>query len=161
MKVGLGFDIHSFKKGRKLVLGGVRIDYPVGLEGHSDADVLVHSIMDALLGAAGMEDIGVHFPDSDIEYKNISSITLLGKVGRKIAEAGYSIVNIDSVLIMEKPKIAPFTSEMKSKIATVLDIKESRINIKATTSEGLGFCGRQEGAAAQSIALLLESSGTF
>lgn len=154
MRVGIGYDVHAFKAGRKLILGGVEIYYHQGLEGHSDADVLTHSIMDAILGAAGMDDIGIIFPDNDMKYKNISSLELLSEVYNKIKSKGFSIINIDSVLILEKPKIASYVSEMKKKLSDVLKISKSSINIKATTTEGLGFSGRGEGAAAQSIALI-------
>ncbi|OQA21659.1 MAG: 2-C-methyl-D-erythritol 2,4-cyclodiphosphate synthase [Actinobacteria bacterium ADurb.Bin346] len=154
MRIGTGYDVHVFKKGRKLVLGGVTIEHSTGLDGHSDADVLVHAIMDAILGAAGMDDIGVHFPDNDISYKDISSLSLLEKVSDLIKKEGFNIVNIDSVLIMEEPKISNYTARMKSNIAEALDIESSQIGIKATTSEGLGFCGKKEGAAAQAVALL-------
>jgi 2-C-methyl-D-erythritol 2,4-cyclodiphosphate synthase len=154
MRVGIGYDVHAFKTGRKLILGGVEIYYSQGLEGHSDADVLTHSIMDAILGAAGMDDIGIIFPDNDMKYKNISSLKLLGEVCDKIKSKGFLIINIDSVLILEKPKISSYISEMKKKLSDVLKISKSSINIKATTTEGLGFSGRGEGAAAQSIALL-------
>ena len=154
MRVGIGYDVHAFKAGRKLILGGVEIYYHQGLEGHSDADVLTHSIMDAILGAAGMDDIGIIFPDNDMKYKNISSLELLGEVCNKIKSKGFSIINIDSVLILEKPKIASYISEMKKKLSDVLNISKSSINIKATTTEGLGFSGRGEGVAAQSIALI-------
>jgi 2-C-methyl-D-erythritol 2,4-cyclodiphosphate synthase len=154
MRAGIGYDIHAFEKGRKLVLGGVEIENELGLGGHSDADVLVHSIMDALLGAAGLDDIGIHFPNDDKKYRNISSLILLDEVRKNIESAGFEIINIDSVVILEAPRIAPYVTIMKKKIAEALMIEESRINIKATTSEGMGFCGRNEGAAAQSIALL-------
>ncbi len=154
MRVGIGYDVHSFKKDRKLILGGVEIQHYQGLEGHSDADVLVHSIMDALLGAAGLDDIGVHFPDTDMKYKNISSLKLLSIVKEMILNAGYRIINIDCVLILEKPKISNYSKLMKKNIAQVLEISEDKINIKATTTEKLGFCGREEGIAAESIALI-------
>ena len=154
MRVGFGYDIHAFKKGRKLVIGGVAIEHDAGLDGHSDADVLVHAIMDALLGAAGLEDIGVHFPNDDPNYKNASSILLLGKVGKIIEKSGFKIINIDSVLIMEEPKISAYTVNMKKNIAAALGISISCIGIKATTNEGLGTCGRKEGAAAHSVALI-------
>jgi 2-C-methyl-D-erythritol 2,4-cyclodiphosphate synthase len=154
MKIGIGFDVHAFKPGRRLVIGGVEIKYHLGLEGHSDADVLLHSIMDALLGAAGLGDIGIHFPNTDPAYKDISSLVLLREVKNKVDTCGLKIINLDSVLILEEPKISNYIQEMKSNIADVLEIDKSQINIKATTSEGLGFCGRQEGAASQSIALL-------
>jgi len=154
MRAGIGYDIHAFEEGRKLFLGGVEIENDLGLGGHSDADVLIHSIMDALLGAAGLDDIGIHFPNNDKKYRNISSLLLLCEVKRKIEREGFKIINIDSVVILEAPKIAPYIKTMKKKIAKALEIEENRINIKATTSEGMGFCGRNEGAAAQSIALL-------
>lgn len=154
MRVGTGFDVHAFKEGKKLILGGVKIDYCYGLEGHSDADVLVHAIMDSLLGASGNKDIGVHFPDKDPSFKGISSIKLLEKVREIVSGSGYSIVNIDATVIMEKPRIAEFTNLMEKNISAALKINESLVNIKATTTEGLGFCGRKEGVAAQSIALL-------
>jgi 2-C-methyl-D-erythritol 2,4-cyclodiphosphate synthase len=154
MRIGFGYDIHAFKKGRKLVIGGVTIEHEVGLDGHSDADVLVHAIMDALLGAAGLEDIGVNFPNDDPEYKNASSIFLLGKVGKIIEKSGFKIINIDSVLIMEEPKISRYTVNMKNNIAKALGISATCIGIKATTNEGLGACGRKEGAAANAVALI-------
>ena len=154
MRIGFGYDIHAFKKGRKLVIGGVTIEHEVGLDGHSDADVLVNAIMDALLGAAGLEDIGVNFPNDDPEYKNASSIFLLGKVGKIIEKSGFKIINIDSVLIMEEPKISRYTVNMKNNIAKALGISATCIGIKATTNEGLGACGRKEGAAANAVALI-------
>lgn len=154
MKAGLGFDVHKFETGRKLVLGGVELEHKTGLAGHSDADVLVHSIMDAILGACGLEDIGIHFPDTDIKYKDISSLVLLEKVRKKMERRKYSIVNIDAVLIMQEPKVSGYIPEMKKNIAEVLGIDEDNINIKATTTEGLGFCGRGEGIAAECIVLL-------
>ena len=154
MRTGIGYDVHKLTAGRKLVLGGVTIEHFAGLEGHSDADVLVHAIMDALLGAAGLSDIGVYFPDTDMKYKDISSITLLGMVKVSVKDAGYRILNIDSVVILEEPKISPFIPMMKKNISEALGISIDQIGIKATTSEGLGFCGAKEGAAAQSVALL-------
>ncbi len=154
MRVGLGYDVHAFQSGRKLVLGGVKIDHPLGLAGHSDADVLVHAVMDAILGACGLGDIGIHFPDSDMKYKDISSLTLLEEVRKKMEEKGFSIMNLDSVLIMQNPKVSPYIKEMKKNLAGILKIDEADINIKATTTEGLGFCGREEGIAAKCIVLL-------
>ena len=154
VRIGIGYDVHALKKGRKLILGGVEINHNTGLDGHSDADVLIHSIMDALLGAAGLDDIGVFFPNTNLKYKDISSITLLKKVKEIIQHAGYRIINIDSVIIMEKPKIYPYCNEMKKNIAKALEIEKSSIGIKATTNEGLGFCGRCEGAAAHAVALI-------
>jgi len=154
MKIGIGYDVHSFKKGRKLILGGVEINFDKGLSGHSDADVLTHSIMDAILGACGLGDIGGHFSDSDMKYKDISSLLLLKEVKNKMKSKEYKIENIDCVLIIEKPKIFSYIPEMKKKLSKVLEINTDKINIKATTTEGLGFCGREEGIAAQSIVLL-------
>jgi 2-C-methyl-D-erythritol 2,4-cyclodiphosphate synthase len=154
LRTGIGYDIHRLKTGRKLILGGVVIEHFAGLEGHSDADVLVHAIMDALLGAAGLSDIGVYFPDTDMKYKDISSMTLLGMVNVSVKDAGYRILNIDSVVILEEPRISSFIPMMKKNISKTLEIGVGQIGIKATTSEGLGFCGAKEGAAAQSVALL-------
>jgi len=154
MRVGLGYDVHAFQAGRKLILGGVKIDHNMGLAGHSDADVLVHAVMDAILGACGLGDIGIHFPDSDKKYKDISSLALLDEVRKKMEQKGFSIINIDSILIMEKPKVSPYIGNMKKNIAATLKMDEADINIKATTTEGLGFCGREEGIAAQCIILL-------
>jgi len=154
MRVGLGYDVHAFQAGRKLILGGVKIEHAQGLAGHSDADVLVHAIMDAILGACGLGDIGIHFPDSDTKYKDISSLTLLDEVRKKMEQKGFSIINIDSILIMENPKVSPYIEDMKKNIARTLKIDEADINIKATTTEGLGFCGREEGIAAECIVLL-------
>lgn len=150
----MGFDVHAFQAGRKLILGGVKIDYPMGLAGHSDADVLVHAAMDAILGACGLGDIGIHFPDSDMKYKDISSLLLLEEVRKKMEEKDFSIVNIDSILIIQKPKISLYIPEMKKNLAGTLKINEDDINIKATTTEGLGFCGREEGIAANCVVLL-------
>ncbi|HAJ95054.1 MAG TPA: 2-C-methyl-D-erythritol 2,4-cyclodiphosphate synthase [Actinobacteria bacterium] len=154
MRVGIGFDVHAFATGRKLILGGVEIDHEKGLEGHSDADVLVHAIMDAILGACGLEDIGIHFPDTDMKYKDISSLALLEEVGKKMEAEGFEIENIDTVLILQEPKVFKYFEKMKENIAGTLKIDTARINLKATTTEYLGFCGRGEGIAAQAIALL-------
>jgi 2-C-methyl-D-erythritol 2,4-cyclodiphosphate synthase len=154
MRAGIGFDVHKFKAGRKLVLGGVEVEYIMGLEGNSDADVLVHSIMDAILGACGLRDIGVHFPDTDMKYKDISSLVLLEEVRGKMERKNYSILNIDSVLVIQEPKVSKYIPEMRKKVALTLGINEDDINIKATTTEGLGLCGRGEGVAAYSVVLL-------
>lgn len=154
MRVGTGFDVHAYAEGRKLILGGVEIDHIKGLDGHSDADVLVHAIMDAILGACGLGDIGIHFPDSDMKYKDISSLALLEEVGKKMETEGFEIENIDAVLVLQEPKVFKYFEEMKKNIADTLKIDFSRINLKATTTEHLGFCGRGEGVAAQSVALL-------
>jgi len=156
MKIGIGYDVHVFCENRKLVLGGVEIKYGMGLLGHSDADVLIHAINDAILGALGMGDIGLHFPDTDMQYKDISSLILLEKVIKLMKKSKFKIVNCDNVLILEKPKIFSYIDLMKNKLLPVMGIEKSSLNIKATTTEGLGFCGRQEGVAAQSVVLLEE-----
>ena len=154
MRVGTGFDVHGFAEGRKLILGGVEIEYDKGLAGHSDADVLIHAVMDAILGACGLEDIGIHFPDSDMKYKDICSLALLEEVRKKMLAKGFEIENIDTVLILQEPKVFKYFEEMKENIAGTLKIDIARVNLKATTTEHLGFCGRGEGIAAQAIALL-------
>lgn len=151
-RVGNGYDVHKLVEDRKLMLGGVEIPYEKGLLGHSDADVLVHSIMDALLGACGESDIGKHFPDNDMSYKGISSLVLLEKVKTILLSKGYSIANIDSIIVAEKPKVSPYIDEMKVKIAAVLQLDKDYIGIKATTTEGLGFAGKGEGIAAYAVA---------
>ncbi|MDR1244690.1 MAG: 2-C-methyl-D-erythritol 2,4-cyclodiphosphate synthase [Endomicrobium sp.] len=148
MYIGYGYDVHRFKKGRKLVLGGVRIQNPEGLNGHSDADVLLHALMDALLGAAGLNDIGHFFPNTDIKYKNISSLLLLEYVYKELKKKNYKINNIDITVIAESPKIYPFIDDMKINISKVLNLPKQRIGIKATTNEKMGFLGRDEGIAA-------------
>jgi 2-C-methyl-D-erythritol 2,4-cyclodiphosphate synthase len=150
-RAGNGYDVHKLAEGRKLILGGVEIPYERGLLGHSDADVLVHSIMDALLGACGESDIGSHFPDDDIQYKGISSLVLLKKVKNILGDKGYSIINIDSIIVAEKPKLLPYIDEMKGNIADVLQLDKDCVGIKATTSEGLGFTGRGEGISAYAV----------
>lgn len=154
-RVGMGYDVHAFAEGRKLILGGVDIPHERGLAGHSDADVLVHAVMDALLGACAMGDIGRHFPDSDPAYKGIDSLKLLAHVGALLAENGWQIINIDATVIAQRPKIAPHVDKMRENIAEVLKISASQINIKGTTTERLGFAGREEGIAAQSIASII------
>lgn len=155
MRIGMGYDVHKLVEGRKLILGGVLIPYEKGLLGHSDADVLIHAIMDSLLGAAALGDIGKHFPDTDPKYSGISSILLLKEVAALINNNGYEIGNIDATIIAQKPKMAPHIEDMRKNIAFALDIDISKISIKATTEEGLGFTGRSEGISSQSIALLL------
>jgi 2-C-methyl-D-erythritol 4-phosphate cytidylyltransferase/2-C-methyl-D-erythritol 2,4-cyclodiphosphate synthase len=154
IRIGTGFDVHQLVKNRKLILGGVEIPFERGLLGHSDADVLIHAIMDALLGAAALGDIGRHFPDTDETYRGISSVCLLKKVGELLAESGYGIVNIDATVIAQRPKILPYINEMITTTSGALGIEASRINIKGTTTEKLGFCGREEGIAAQASALI-------
>lgn len=150
-RVGTGFDVHRFAEGRKLILGGVDIPYDRGLLGHSDADVLVHAVMDALLGAAALGDIGKHFPDSDETYKDADSTVLLAKVKKMLEENFYNIGNIDVTLIAQKPKISPYIDEMRDNISGVLGIDRSRVNIKGTTTEQLGFTGREEGIACEAV----------
>lgn len=156
MRIGMGYDVHKLVEDRKLILGGVDIPYEKGLLGHSDADVVVHAIMDALLGAAALGDIGKHFPDTDDRYKGISSIKLLHHVGELLRENNFKIGNIDATIICQKPKLAPFRDEMVKNVAKALNIEESRVCIKATTEEGLGFTGEGLGISSQAIALLEE-----
>lgn len=158
MRIGTGYDVHKLIEGRNLILGGVNIPHPKGLLGHSDADVLLHSIMDSLLGALALGDIGYHFPDTDVKYKNISSLTLLNAVSKLIAEKGYKIENIDSTIIAQKPKLFPYIKEMRINISKALDIDLDRVSVKATTEEGLGFTGTEEGIASQSVCLLNKCS---
>ena len=154
MRIGSGYDVHKLVENRKLILGGVEIPFEKGLLGHSDADVLVHAVMDALLGAAALGDIGKHFPDSMEEYKDADSIRLLAKVLCLLSEKGYCIINIDATMIAQKPKLAPYISEMCKNIATTLELNEDQVNIKATTEEGLGFTGAGEGMAATAVCLI-------
>jgi len=151
MRVGMGYDVHKLVENRKLILGGVEIPWEKGLLGHSDADVVVHAIMDALLGAAALRDIGRHFPDTDEKYKGISSMDLLCQVGAMLEEQMYVINNIDATIIAQKPKLLPYIDEMIVNVAKVLNIQESQVNIKATTEEGLGFTGSLEGISAHAI----------
>ncbi len=152
----MGYDVHKLVEGRELILGGVRIDYEYGLLGHSDADVLLHAIMDALLGAAALGDIGKHFPDTDEAYRGISSLRLLGHVAGLLEKNGYRVGNIDAVIIAQKPKMAPHIEKMRQNIAEVLGTETGRINIKATTEEGLGFTGSGAGISSHAVCLLEE-----
>lgn len=154
MRIGTGYDVHRLTEGRLLILGGVTVPYEKGLLGHSDADVLVHAIMDAMLGAAALGDIGKHFPDSDPAYKGISSLKLLAHVRELLEQHGYSVGNIDSTIVAQAPKLASYLPQMVKNIAGVLGIEENRINVKATTEERLGFTGSGEGIAAQAVCLL-------
>ncbi|MBO4904661.1 MAG: 2-C-methyl-D-erythritol 2,4-cyclodiphosphate synthase [Lachnospiraceae bacterium] len=154
MRVGMGYDVHRLGENRKLILGGVEISYELGLIGHSDADVLLHAIMDALLGAAALGDIGKHFPDDDDRYKGISSMKLLAHVGDLLAEEHWIIENIDATIIAQKPRMRPYIDEMTENIAKTLGIELSQVNVKATTEEGLGFTGSGEGISSQAICLL-------
>ncbi len=155
MRIGQGFDVHQLVEGRKLIIGGVEIPYARGLLGHSDADVLLHAICDALLGAAAAGDIGQHFSDSDARYKNIDSRVLLREVARMVANAGFRISNVDATIIAQAPKMAPHITKMVENIAADLGIATNAVNVKATTTEKLGYTGRGEGIAAQAVALLL------
>lgn len=154
MRIGTGYDVHRLVKGRELILGGVKIPYEEGLLGHSDADVLLHAIMDALLGAAALGDIGLHFPDTDEKYKGASSLKLLADVGKLLEEHCFMIENIDATIIAQTPKMRPYIEQMRVNIADVLQLDCSQINVKATTEEGLGFTGRKEGISAQAVCIL-------
>ena len=154
MRIGQGYDVHRLVEGRKLILGGVEIPYEKGLLGHSDADVLLHAVMDALLGAAALGDIGQHFPDSDERYKGISSVELLKDVGKILQENGYVIENIDSTVIAQRPKLRGYISQMEENIADTLGLDPEQVNVKATTEEGLGFTGAGEGMACHAVCLL-------
>ena len=154
MRIGHGYDVHKLVEGRKLILGGVEIPFEKGLLGHSDADVLTHAIMDALLGAAGLGDIGGLFPDTDKNYKGADSCLLLSSVKKELDQAGYHIVNIDATLIAQQPKIKPYLQAMRQKLSDFCAISLDQINVKATTEEGLGFSGKQEGMAAHAVCLI-------
>lgn len=155
-RVGMGYDVHKLVTGRKLILGGVEIQHDLGLLGHSDADVLLHAIKDAILGAAALGDIGRHFPDTDEAYKGISSMVLLSKVKDLILKEGYEVNNIDATIAAQQPKIAPYIKDMNENIAQTLKIEASQVNVKATTTEGLGFVGNKEGIAAYAIVSLIK-----
>lgn len=154
MRIGHGYDVHRLVSGRDLILGGVKIPYALGLDGHSDADVLLHAVMDALLGAAALRDIGYHFPDTDPTYKGADSMKLLEAVGQKLTAAGYRVGNIDVTMIAQKPKLKEYIPQMTQNIARALDIPAGRVNVKATTEEKLGFTGSGEGMAAHAVALI-------
>lgn len=154
MRIGHGYDVHRLESGRRLILGGVQIPYPQGLSGHSDADVLTHAVMDALLGAAGLGDIGMHFPDSDDRFEGVDSLILARETVALVQDAGYCICNIDSTLIAQAPKLSPYLPQMRKALSQALQINTDQINIKATTEEHLGFTGRKEGIAAHAVCLL-------
>ena len=158
MRIGHGYDVHRLTEGRKLIIGGTEIPFEKGLLGHSDADVLLHAIMDALLGACGLQDIGTHFPDTDETYKDADSMKLLKEVGKLIRMQGYAVGNIDATVLCQRPKLKPYIPSMKFSIARVLEIEPSQVNIKATTEEGLGFTGAGEGIAAHAVCLLEKNS---
>ena len=156
MRIGHGYDVHRLVAGRKLILGGVEIPHCLGLDGHSDADVLLHAVSDALLGAAGLRDIGFHFPDSDPKYKGADSLELLRQVGEKVVQKGYRISNIDVTLIAQKPKVGGYVPQMTQNIADALGLSVDQVNVKATTEERLGFTGMEEGMACHAVCLLEE-----
>lgn len=156
MRTGIGFDAHRFVRGRKLVLGGIEIPHDRGLEGHSDADVLLHAVCDAMLGAAALGDIGLHFPDTDPRYLNIASTVLLGHVKKLVEERGYRVGNVDATIIAEAPRMAPHIERMREKVAGILGCAVGDVGIKATTTERMGFCGRGEGMAAVAVACMVE-----
>lgn len=156
MRIGHGYDVHRLVPGRELILGGVRLDYELGLLGHSDADVLLHAVSDALLGAAGLGDIGLHFPDTDPRYRGADSLLLLKEVGEKVRQAGYRVSNIDVTMIAQRPKLRPHIPQMAENIARAVGIQVSRVNVKATTEEGLGFTGEGQGMACHAVCLLEE-----
>jgi 2-C-methyl-D-erythritol 2,4-cyclodiphosphate synthase len=156
IRIGFGFDVHRFSKGRPLILGGTEIPFHLGLSGHSDADVLSHALGDALLGAAGLGDLGRHFPDSDLRYKGISSLRLLERIREMVSQAGYQVGNVDATVVAQEPKLTPFAGEMQNTLAPILQVSADQISIKATTTEGLGFAGRQEGIAAYAVVLLVK-----
>ncbi|MBM4446780.1 MAG: 2-C-methyl-D-erythritol 2,4-cyclodiphosphate synthase [Chloroflexi bacterium] len=156
MRVGIGYDVHTLVPGRKLILGGVKIPFDKGLSGHSDADVLTHAVMDALLGAAGLRDIGSQFPSEDPKYNNISSLVLLDEVNKLLKAKGFRVVNVDAVVVAEQPKISPFVEDMRGRIGRTLGVDLGQVMVKATTTDGLGFAGRREGIAAYAVALVDE-----
>lgn len=156
IKIGTGYDVHAFTDGRPLILGGVTIPYEKGLLGHSDADVLIHAICDALLGALAIGDIGTHFPASDPKYKNASSIGLLNEVAMMIGSRGYRVNNIDSVIVAQEPRLSPYAEQMRKNIADAVGAELGQVSVKSTTTEGLGFAGRKEGIAAQAVATVVE-----
>ena len=151
---GIGWDVHRLEAGRELILGGVRLEHDRGLHGHSDADVLTHAVIDALLGAAGLGDIGQHFPDTDPRFKDADSIQLLRTVVAYLGERGFAIGNVDATVVLERPKLGPHKAAMRARLAEALGVDERRVNVKATTGEGMGFVGREEGAAALAVAAL-------
>ena len=160
MRIGHGYDVHKLVEGRDLILGGVKIEHSLGLLGHSDADVLLHAVSDALLGAAGLGDIGKHFPDTDPQYKGADSLKLLKIVAQRVQEAGYRVSNIDVTMIAQRPKLRPHIEQMEANIAAAVGVDVSRVNVKATTEEKLGFTGTEQGMACHAVCLLEEKYGT-
>ena len=161
MRVGIGYDVHALVSGRGLILGGVRVPFEKGLSGHSDADVVTHAIIDALLGAAGLRDIGTQFPSDDSMYRDISSLVLLGKAGELVAEAGFEVKNVDATIVAQRPKLSPFIDSMSDYLSRTLNLAASQVSVKATTTDGLGFVGREEGMAAYAVVLVEEHSVEF
>lgn len=159
MRIGYGYDTHRFADGRLLILGGIEIPHERGLSGHSDADVLLHAICDALLGAAALGDIGKHFPDTDPSYEGVDSTELLQRTAKLVNKAGFQICNVDATIVLERPRLGKRTTEMKARIAGLLDLEGDRVSVKATTSEGMGFVGREEGVAAHAVCLIQEVPG--
>lgn len=153
-RIGNGYDVHVLTEGRKLILGGVEIPHEKGVLGHSDADVLIHAIMDALLGALALGDIGLHFPDTEEKYRGISSVLLLREVMKLVGQQGYRVGNLDATLVLQRPKLRPYMEEMRKNLAKELEVEENKINVKATTEEKLGFTGREEGVKAYAVVLL-------
>jgi 2-C-methyl-D-erythritol 2,4-cyclodiphosphate synthase len=158
-RTGLGWDSHRLVEGRPLILGGIELEHDRGLDGHSDADVLTHAVIDALLGAAGLDDIGTHFPDTDERWRGADSIALLTEVAGLLAGAGFTVVNVDATVCLERPKVGPRRAEMRARLAAALGLDVSRVNVKATTGERMGFVGREEGVAAMAVATLTTASG--
>lgn len=154
MRIGIGYDVHRLAEGRELILGGVKIEYDYGLLGHSDADVLIHAVMDALLGAAALGDIGMHFPDTDEKYHGISSVKLLAYVAELLKEKGYEVGNVDALIVAQRPKLAPYIQQMRETIAATLAVGVDRVSVKATTEEGLGFTGEGRGISCQAVCML-------
>lgn len=155
MRIGIGYDVHRLAPGRPLILGGVRIEHALGLDGHSDADVLVHAVIDAMLGAAALGDIGQHFPDTDPAWQGADSMKLLAHVGTLVGEAGYRVGNVDAVVVLQRPKLRPHIDAMRASLAAVLGVEVGQVSVKATTGEKMGFAGREEGAAAHAVCLLV------
>ncbi len=158
-RTGLGWDSHRLVEGRPLILAGIELEHDLGLDGHSDADVLTHAVIDALLGAAGLDDIGTHFPDTDERWRGADSIALLAEVSGLLAVAGFAVVNVDATICMERPKVGPRRAEMRARLAGALGLDAARVNVKATTGERMGFVGRGEGVAAMAVATLTTASG--
>ena len=159
LRIGHGYDVHRLVPGRPLILGGVHVDYDRGLDGHSDADVLVHAVMDALLGAAALGDIGRHFPDTDGQYKNCSSLRLLARAVEILSKAGYRVSNADVTIVAQRPKLAPYIEKMRKSVADALSLGVDRVNVKATTSEGLGFEGAEQGISAHAVVMITKEGG--